>query len=413
MNNQYIRKACIEYETKFEHDKLERVTLQQNYEDGSNKKKKCPAFNGDYGIEALLFVKDRFDSICRQLEFTTGEELFDNFEEVLTGKAQDKWYSLTGQLGAAQRTVPEFTNRVGQLYLSYCSDDARDAMFEYLRAFKKPYKMEAGAHADRIEILAKYANRLPGNEPALTDDQIKVIIFKSFPAKWQHQYIQSGHKIVNSTLQEIIQYMKDEKSFSDTMDKNKKRGNDDSNSSQGNKRIRGGGPGRWSGGRNNRSSNRGRRETLKTPCRKHNGAHEWDDCWDNPNGASFRPNRGYNSGRGRGNYQRRGNGNYQGRGGGGRPSSYGNSNYQRNNYQQNQGNSYHQDHYHNARSSHGAHSGSSNNTTISSHPTREVPPIGYAPEMHHLDLIFNQSGSAWSSTGNPHDARRNGGRWWQ
>ena len=221
----------MEYETKFEHDKLERVTLQQNYDDGTYKKKKCPAFSGEYGIEALLFVKDRFDSICRQLEFTTGEELFDNFEKILTGKTQDKWYSLTGQLVAAQRTVPEFTNRVEQCYFSYCNDDARDTMFDYLRALKKPYKMEAGAHADRIEILAKYANRLPGNEPKLTDDQIKVIVFKSFPAKWLHQYTQSGHRIANATLQEMIQYMKDEKNFNDTMDKNKKRGKDDSSSS--------------------------------------------------------------------------------------------------------------------------------------------------------------------------------------
>ena len=33
MSNQYVRKACMEYKTEFDHEKLERVTLQQNYDD--------------------------------------------------------------------------------------------------------------------------------------------------------------------------------------------------------------------------------------------------------------------------------------------------------------------------------------------------------------------------------------------
>ena len=146
----------------------------QTWDDGSKSKKKCPVFSGEHGIEALLYVEDRYNSICRQLEITDGEELFDNFAEVLTNQAENKWETITMNIA-----VPPF-------YLSYCDDDARDNMFAYLRDFTKPFSVAAGDHPDRMEILVKYANTLPGMEPPMTDDQKKRLIFESYPTRWQH-----------------------------------------------------------------------------------------------------------------------------------------------------------------------------------------------------------------------------------
>ena len=64
-------------------------------------------------------------------------------------------------------------------------------------------------------VQQKYANRLPGLEPQLNGDQIKLLIFESFPVKWQHAFIQSGRCIANEPLAKVVQYMKDEKSFLD------------------------------------------------------------------------------------------------------------------------------------------------------------------------------------------------------
>ena len=61
-----------------------KVQLSQTWDDGTTKKKRCPVFTGERRIEALLYVKDQFNSFCRQLEFTTGEEFFDVFEEVVS-----------------------------------------------------------------------------------------------------------------------------------------------------------------------------------------------------------------------------------------------------------------------------------------------------------------------------------------
>ena len=84
MSGKCARPPCIEYNLKVEHSKLEKIELIQTWDDGTKSKKKCPVFTGEHGIEALLYVDDRFNSICRQLEVTDGEELFDNFAEVLS-----------------------------------------------------------------------------------------------------------------------------------------------------------------------------------------------------------------------------------------------------------------------------------------------------------------------------------------
>ena len=71
-----IHKAVISYDKKYKTSDFETVTLRQDYDDGSNKKKYCLVFTGAEGVEGLLQVKERFDAICETLDFNTGDELF-------------------------------------------------------------------------------------------------------------------------------------------------------------------------------------------------------------------------------------------------------------------------------------------------------------------------------------------------
>ena len=406
MNGSYVRPPCIEYESKFEHDKLKETQLTQTYVDGTTKKKKCPVFSGEYGIEALLFVEDRFNSICHQLEFTDGAELFDNFEELVSNKAESKWEVLTRNIPANLRTPQRFRQAMDDFYLSYCDNDARDTLLKYLQSFKKPYKVPAGEHSDRMETLVDYANRLPGMEPALTADQIKLLIFESYPPRWQHAYIQSGRKIANETLPQVIQYMKDEKSFTDNItDRNKRKREQDGNHSTQSSRRDGSYHGRGRG--------RGRGRTMgyyihrgrPNPCRKHNGQHDWMECVDNERSPNFMPNRnpsregrGFNRGR-----------NQYGRGGRGfgRQHNYGGRS---NNYYSNQSNS-NGEQYHiepPRQVSFQGHSGASTITNNSNHyPARAAPLTDNAPEVHNIKLVSNQYGSA-CSTGNFHHVPQGG-----
>ena len=56
-------------------------------------------------------------------------------------------------------------------------------MFAYLRKFNKPYSVAVAVHVDRMEILVKYTNKLPGMEAEMNDDQKKRLIFESFLIK--------------------------------------------------------------------------------------------------------------------------------------------------------------------------------------------------------------------------------------
>ena len=83
----------MQYKPTFEHEKLEKVTLIQVYDD-MTKKKNCPIFTGEFGIESLLYVEDHYHAVSRELEYTTGEELFDNSEEVVLNTTEEKWTNL-------------------------------------------------------------------------------------------------------------------------------------------------------------------------------------------------------------------------------------------------------------------------------------------------------------------------------
>ena len=72
-----------------------------------------------------------------------------------------------------QQMAARFRQAVETFYLSYCDDDARDNMVAYIRDFSKPYSVASGDHADRMEILVKYANTLPEMDPPMTDNQKK------------------------------------------------------------------------------------------------------------------------------------------------------------------------------------------------------------------------------------------------
>ena len=178
-----LKQPCMQYKPTFEHEKLEKVALIQVY-DGMTKKKKCPTFTGEFGIESLLYVEDRYRAVSRQLDYTTGAELFDNFEEVVLNTAEEKWMNLVQNLTPAEKTPARFDALINRFYLSYCDSDSRDTMFKYLRYVKKPYQEEAQAHADRMETLIRFSNRLPGLEPPLQAEQTKTIIFDSFPIAW-------------------------------------------------------------------------------------------------------------------------------------------------------------------------------------------------------------------------------------
>jgi hypothetical protein len=55
-----LRAPILLYKSEFIPSSLATVKLKQAFADGSYKDKKCPVFNGEHGIKALLYVEERF-----------------------------------------------------------------------------------------------------------------------------------------------------------------------------------------------------------------------------------------------------------------------------------------------------------------------------------------------------------------
>jgi hypothetical protein len=104
-----LRATVLPYKSGFLPSLLADVKLKQDFIGGSSKDKKCPVFKGEHGIEALLYVEERFRKIAsRTLSWTTGLELFDGFEEVLLDTALTNWEDLVAPIDEADKTPEQF-----------------------------------------------------------------------------------------------------------------------------------------------------------------------------------------------------------------------------------------------------------------------------------------------------------------
>ena len=111
-----LKPPCILYDTSFKPSNLEKTKLQQDFQEGS-RKQSCPVFTGTHGIEGLLYVEERFRKIASQLQWTDGDELFDNFELILADNAELAWENITSNIPDAQRTPQRFDEALKEFYL--------------------------------------------------------------------------------------------------------------------------------------------------------------------------------------------------------------------------------------------------------------------------------------------------------
>lgn len=275
----------IEYDSKF--DSTELPTVKLSYEDPDSekeRKKSCPQFDGTGGIEALLYVEERFTKTIKRLEVDSPVDYFELWEDVLTGTAEKKWTNLTSGLKKRDLTSDRFKETMGLFYKKYVPSDARDSLYKYLTSnnCRKPRKVAPLEHQDRMETLVRYASKLPGRSPTWTEEQIKDAIFESYPDAWKQAFLRSKITLDGQTLESIQEFMNNEKQFADKKD------NDNKSKEESKKRKESKeGTNKNSKRENGRKKNR---NNLQNPCRLHH-THEWSDCYDNPRGRNYRPDR--------------------------------------------------------------------------------------------------------------------------
>ena len=283
---------CMSYKAEFEHADLESTKLKQSFTNDTTKTKYAKVFTGKYGIEALLFCEERFRKIARQFDYED-EELFDNWEDCLQDRAEDDWTTVVD--GVAPRNTANFNATMQDFYLKYCAEDAKDTMYEYLKTMcRKPVGAEPRDHVNRLLTLYRYTSKLPGNVPTIQEDQQKLLIFHTFPEKWRKQFVRSGRRLQQETLQQIIDFMTNEKGFADDEAKeakNKRKSDDSNNNNSRNKRQNN------SSGSNQRNQNGGNQHRIQPTdiCPIH-GGHQWKECSMNPQSSNYRARTFYRGG---------------------------------------------------------------------------------------------------------------------
>lgn len=70
---------------------LETVKLKQNNDNGSCQECKAPVFNFEGTVECFFWVEERFCHHAAKMGWVAGPEMFENFEEILTDTALEKW----------------------------------------------------------------------------------------------------------------------------------------------------------------------------------------------------------------------------------------------------------------------------------------------------------------------------------
>ena len=290
----------------------------------------------------LLYVIEDFAMAVSSLNIITTAQHIEFFKKILGHGPSEKFKrlrlknpekytdSVVQQLNEAGEVIGEVVNEVSGFNTRlYCtSTDSKGDLIEYLKSeeCKKPMKASVATHQDRMEELMRFTTMLEGSRPNLTEDEQKLILFRSFPEAWQINWNRTQVTAQEATVEKLMRYMCSEKEYADKEWKknHKKKENGENKGYQG---RNGGGRGRGFQGRGGRGRGReggrgggrqGRGNSER--CRQHEGAHLWKDCpsnWKSPAGIAAGAGKGRGGGRdggrgrGRGGYDTNGRGGYE------------------------------------------------------------------------------------------------------
>ena len=333
--------SVIKYAEGFKKEDLERTKLKTvNAQGRGDGVENCASFDKG-GIEVLLYVIEDFLIAASSLNITTSDQHIEFFKKILGHGSSEKFKRLRAknlgryvdrvevqqQQDANGQAVNVDVTIIGsafQMLLEdfirmYCtSTDSKGDLIEYLKSeeCRKPMKATVATHQDRMEELMRFTTMLEGSRPNLTEQEQKLILFRSFPLAWQINWNRTQVSARDATVETLMSYMAREKEYADLEWKKnhkKKENNKGENKGYQGKGGRGRGyQGRGGRGRGREGRGRGQGRGDNERCRQHDGEHLWKLCPSNFNSPA---GKAAGAGRGRGGGRDGGRGRGNGRGG--------------------------------------------------------------------------------------------------
>ena len=240
----------------------------------------------------FLFFMQEFKKAQKKLHWTTGPQLFETFEDHLSGSTLLAWQRIANK--QSSKTVATFQAATKELTAQRFPEDAYEEHKKFLRALKKPIDKTPKEHREALESHNSLLDQLPGapdNDAGLTDQELCRIYHDSMPSKWRTNYGNAGRKAYNDNLGAMQSYFQTQYEMDPPPKKSngsrfKKKNHSNNNRNQRN-------------GRSNQKPN----EDEQCPLPGH-GNHLWRECshrergWVDEYGNRTNNNNGGNNGGG-------------------------------------------------------------------------------------------------------------------
>lgn len=270
--------------------------------------------DGSKGIEHLVArTMEQFDRHAKEANYQ-GIKAFSNLPKVLDGSTLRFWEQIVEYdpgYRAEEMTSYNFKDAVKRLYNKVCGhDDMRDTQLYYMQhKMKKPKEMAPNKFFFRFKEMLAISLKLSGHFQSPNDHEKKTMLFNSFPGTYQEKFQESGKKIENETMEDIVSYFQTLHEYEEKKgrfrDKRRRDGTDDDGQPRiSNKKQRGRDQknGRRSHNNNNGGNRNGNRRNNNDGTKWYNdcplhphGSHKWGECRMNPNSSSFQPRDGNNN----------------------------------------------------------------------------------------------------------------------
>ena len=199
----------------------------------------CTVFDQG-GIEKLLYVIKDFQIAFKalKLEINNYDTVKKYFKKVLGHGAAGKFQKLIQQQLYVNTVVKDRVNVPAHLhhrvteyafkkllkgYIKlYCtSTDPKGDVITYLKLekAKKPMDKSVSDHQDEMIKIMRYSTYLEGVRDNVSEDETTTILFNSFPVMWQINYKRSQPAFQQTSIEDVMIFMSQEKEFSDASKK--------------------------------------------------------------------------------------------------------------------------------------------------------------------------------------------------
>ena len=105
-------------------------------------------------------------------------------------------------------TEAHFDERLREFISVHSTADDCYEWVQYLRACCKPRELPVQAFWYKLRKLNSYIMWIPGNEPSLTDPQMKQAFHDGMQNTWRERFTNAGNSISTITMAEVVPYFR-------------------------------------------------------------------------------------------------------------------------------------------------------------------------------------------------------------